>query len=142
MTSALHLHFSCNRVLHRLRELLQPFVDVGAEVDGDRAALATGERLEIADRLRPREDAERELLAGEFDVIPSAARQLQEHAVRGPAFVKLTGRVKKSWTVAGRGGDVERTSDCVANLGNEFVAAWRLREVFGQRDIIAGFHLA
>src|SRR5438045_3794160 len=57
------LYLRRDGVLHRLREFLEPAVDVVAEADTDRATLAAGERLEIADRLRTNENSEREFLA-------------------------------------------------------------------------------
>src|SRR3954451_25398120 len=88
-----------HRVLHHVRERFQSRIDIAAEVDRQRAAVARLQRLEIADRLRAAEHTERELLARQRHIIASASVELQEDSVVGASFVQLSGRMEEARAV-------------------------------------------
>ena len=73
------------------REFVETAIDISAEVDADRAAVAAGgENHRCA-----AENAETEFLAGDRQLFSATARELQEHAVIGAAFVQLSRRGRK-----------------------------------------------
>src|SRR3954471_8838813 len=128
------------RTTHRIRQLLKSAVDVVAEVDRERAAVALEQRFEIADRLRAAENTESKFLAGQRKLAAATAGELQEDAVVGAAFVKLSRRVQEARTVTRGRRDVPLARDGLANLRDPFVALRRFGEVFSQRDVVARFH--
>src|SRR5439155_4701812 len=94
---------SSQRLVDRIREHLETGAHVVAEMHAQRAAAAVGEHLKITARLRRLDDAKGELLPGHGQIDRVVAGDLQEDAARRPAFVGLTGGVKKTRTEADTG---------------------------------------
>src|SRR5579859_4427260 len=79
-------------------ERLQAAPDVRAQVRTQRTALAFGQNLEIAARLRRFHNAESVLLAGHRQIVGVVASDLEEHAGVRTALVSLPGGMQKTRT--------------------------------------------
>ena len=90
----------CGLAGQRVGERLQPGVDVGAQVDAQRAAAAALEHLQIAQRLRVAQGGEGVALAGDGQIGRRVRGQLQEDARVRAALVQLAGRVQEARAVA------------------------------------------
>ena len=70
------------------------------------------QRLEIAERLGLLQDAERESLAGNLEILHVVPHDLKENTGVGAALVQLAGRVQIARSVADGGGDPMLVADC------------------------------
>src|SRR5262245_9232122 len=92
----------------------------------DGAAIARGERLEIAQRLRGFQHAEGVLLARYGQVVVVIGSDLYEHTCIRTALVELSRGVQEAWTIAGRRRDFQPVTKVRAQLLQELVVRRRL----------------
>src|SRR5215207_4684758 len=71
-------------------------MDILSEIEPRDAQAAAVQGLQVAQRLRLQQFAERERLTRYGQVLSGLIGQLQEHASGGSAFMQLAGRVQKS----------------------------------------------
>src|SRR2546422_431968 len=93
-----------------LADLLQAGGHV-AQLDPQHAATMIAQRLKIAERLRLLQDAERESLAGNIQILRVVPDDLKENPGVRAALVQLAGRVQIARSVANCGGDPMLVAD-------------------------------
>ena len=122
--------------------LAQACVDGSLEVNAHAATMALVERLPIAQRLCGEQRAEPTFMPGIIRSSGSSAVICRTTHASGTALVQLTGRVEEAWPEA----NGRRNAMCVANLQPQALSSssvWSgfARDVRGDRDVIARFHL-
>ena len=82
------------------QQLRQAQFHIFAQVHAERAAAAVGKDLKIAACLRRFHHSERVFLAGNLEIVRVVARDLQEYAAVGAAFICLSSGMQKARTEA------------------------------------------
>src|SRR5688572_370990 len=119
--------------------MTQTRLRVAAEVNANHAAAAARERAKVAKCLCLLEDAEAVRLAGHWEIDLVISGNLNEDSAVWSAFVKLAGRVEKSWPIA----DCSRALRTIPYSSSQLlecaIGLGRLFDVIQKRDVVVRF---
>jgi hypothetical protein len=118
-------------------QAVQATGDIRTKVNTNRPTMATGQRLEIADRLGLLECPKGPGSARDRKIRIVISGQLNEEAAVVAPLVHLASRVKKAGTVAGGSCDVVALTNCLAHLLEQLLVFRSLLNIAQNRDIIA-----